>query len=179
MEKEQYIIFPLIQIFPDENKNSFWANSFIQDMRIVASINYYKTYYRSGIILVPDMNNLPATKYLCSKSNLKIYEYYHDEPAKLAEGIDIYIKKNATYGFIILQYIAPKIDLISSLLVSKGFEVVDKARRYPELHESGVMTQRMERSIIRNGRCPQCGSENLIYQEGAVICLNCCSSMEG
>lgn len=180
MNKLKNNIVPQIQILPDENKHCFWKNFVVQDLRIVSSINFFKSYFSTGIILVPDINNLPDTNYLCLKSNLKIFEYYQDEPAQLAEAIDIYIKKHGYIGFIILQYFAIKTDLISSLLVSKGFEVVDMERHYQELKYSKVMNLNVpERLYNRHDSCPQCASDNLIYQEGDLICLECGSCMGG
>ena len=163
-----------------DNKLLFWGDKFIYDLRIVASINFFLPSIQADIILVPDLNVIPVTTHVCKKHNIELIEYYVDEPSRLVEGIDAYVQNRRKTEFIILQYIASNIHLISSLLVSKGFEVIDRSRQYPELYFPGtVIKSKGNRISLTDGRCPECDSDNLVYQEGVLICLNCGFNMEG
>jgi len=95
-------IFPLIQALPEEDIRSLWDSSDKQDLRIVSSINFFKQFYCAGIVLAPDLNQLANVKYLCSKCDFEIIEYYADEPEEPADGIHSYLTRKTKYKLVIL-----------------------------------------------------------------------------
>jgi hypothetical protein len=180
MNHLQYTLFPMIQIIPQENPQSFWNIYYEKDLRIVSSINYFMQHLCPDALIIFDLNRLPATNMSCAKNQIKRIEYFTDNPNDLTHAIIQLVRKDPTIELLILHYFAQKIGLISKLLVSAGFEVIDERRKYPLLNGKGhrkKINNDMNQPVNRN--CPECDSSNVAYMEGTFACLDCGLNFEG
>jgi hypothetical protein len=179
-QKQQYTLIPLIQVFPLQNNRSFWKDSYMDKLRLMASVNFFMSIKKVDRSLVFDMNQIPATKFLCEKNKIELMEYYLDQPEELAKGISVMAQNDRSIELIIVQYFASRIELFTNLLVLEGFEVIDQNRKYPLLYKPGTIDRQtaIDQPFFDSG-CPMCNLDNTIYMEGVQVCTSCGYNMDG